>query len=81
MREKYVALIPDSVASLREIKRSGEMPNESQQHIVHKIMLEFPDIDEARAIRLVEIFVEGLHEVVQKLRVKMEQKRHSVHAG
>ena len=56
------------------------MPNESQQHIAHKIMLEFPDIDEARAIRLVEIFVEGLHEVVQKLRVKMEQKRHSARA-
>ena len=56
------------------------MPNESQQHIAHKIMLEFPDIDEVRAIRLVEIFVEGLHEVVQKLRVKMEQKRHSARA-
>ena len=29
------------------------MPNESQQHIAHKIMLEFPDIDEVRAVRLV----------------------------
>ena len=56
------------------------MPNESQQHIAHKRMLEFPDINEVRAIRLVEIFVEGLHEVVQKLRVKMELKRHSARA-